>query len=663
MTNKIEALSVRELFNQGKYSIPIYQRNYAWSMEQVGQLIQDVANAACKNVNNNYYIGNLIVDRHRDGVFETIDGQQRLTTLFIILSALRAIGTLPIDFFTENTHIDFEHRDNSRESLRRVFNGEMKELTPEEEESDSVELHILDIYKSTVKELPRLCRESGVTTEVFTNHLLNKVIVLRIEVPLGIDKNHYFEVMNSRGVQLEQHEIVKAKLMEKLCIEDRKAFEIIWEACSYMDRFVQMNFSTNCRPLIFGEDWMEYPETDFSIISRTLNTVPKDNDVEQRSLRSLIDDFNSGKPGMSQNGGQQEKILADDQFYSIINFPSFLLHVLKILRPQSDIALYDKWLVDTFDDVLKKEHDPNKFAKDFASCLLECRYLLDKYVIKRNKDDVWGIFGMATTKSNDSRHAYPRNTFGNEDIIDSGNELVLVLSMFHFSNPAMNYKNWLNGALTYLYEAIADGDIIMEEYLAHMKSLAKAYMVDWYLCPATQTPIDFMTIIHENDGIPVHSLADISDDELKVIINDGTHVDAFIFNFFDYLIWKKYDGKKEFHFTYRTSVEHFYPQHPTGGVQLDPDGPFLNSFGNLCLISTSMNSKFTNKLPAAKFAEYGDNEKARSLSLKLQKMFDVVKRNKATKDVKEEWFEEDIATAETEAISMLREYLENPDKL
>lgn len=116
----------------------------------------------------------------------------------------------------------------------------------------------------------------------------------------------------------------------------------------------------------------------------------------------------------------------------------------------------------------------------------------------------------------------------------------------------------------------------------------------------------------------------ISDDELKIIINDGTNVDAFIFNFFDYLIWRKYDGKKEFHFTYRTSVEHFYPQHPTGGVQLDPDGPYLNSFGNLCLISTSMNSKFTNKLPAAKYAEYGDNEKARGLSLKLQEMFDVV---------------------------------------
>ena len=53
MTNKIEALSVRDLFSQGKYTIPIYQRNYAWSMEQVGQLIQDVANAAFKSSKNN----------------------------------------------------------------------------------------------------------------------------------------------------------------------------------------------------------------------------------------------------------------------------------------------------------------------------------------------------------------------------------------------------------------------------------------------------------------------------------------------------------------------------------------------------------------------------------------------------------------------------------
>ena len=166
-----------------------------------------------------------------------------------------------------------------------------------------------------------------------------------------------------------------------------------------------------------------------------------------------------------------------------------------------------------------------------------------------------------------------------------------------------------------------------------------------------------MTIIHGHKGAPAHSLTSVSDDKLKKIINDGTNVDAFVFNYYDYLIWKENHGKKEFHFTYRTSVEHFYPQHPTGGIVMDPDGPYLNSFGNLCLISTSMNSKFTNKLPAAKYAEYGDNEKARGLSLKLQEMFDVVERNKVNKGVKEEWFNDDIKNAETKAIKRFRSAL------
>ena len=662
MTNEINALSISELFSNDNYSIPIYQRNYAWSMVQVSQLIQDIANAAHNGQNNNYYIGNLIVDRHADGVFETIDGQQRLTTLFIILSALRDLGELSDDRFFKQILLDFEHRENSRESLKRVFEG-----NDEEVDEEYAELHILDIFKSTKKVLPVLCKESMVTMQEFTSYMLEKVIVLRIDVPAGIDKNHYFEVMNSRGVQLEQHEILKANLMDKLShcnkskhdIEaDRNTFEIIWEACSNMDRFVQMNFSADCRRLVFGDEWVDFPQKEFSEISDSFKSVSKDNDVELLNLRILIDDFNTGDLTINRNTPQQETTLADDQFYSIINFPGLLLHVLKILRPKADVPLYDKWLVETFNKVLLKEEDQCKFAKEYAICLLKCRYLLDKYVIKRNKDDIWGVFGMATSYYKNTRHAYPKNTFGAEDLIDSNNELVLVLSMFHFSTPSMNYKNWLNGALTYLYKTSADGEVTMDSYLSYMKSLANAYMVDWYLCPEENKPVDFMTMIHINNGIPVHTLSQVNDTTLKSIINRGTAVDAFVFNYYDYLIWLEHDGKKNFHFTYRTSVEHFYPQHPTGGDPMDPDGPYLNSFGNLCLISTSMNSKFTNKIPLAKFAEYGDNEKARGLSLKLQEMFDVVEANKVKKNKDNiEWYEDEIAEAEAKAVKRLRKNL------
>ena len=666
MTNQIKALSIRELFSNGTYSIPIYQRNYAWSMDQVEQLIQDVANAA-RNGQNNYYIGNLIVDRHPEEEFETIDGQQRMTTLFIILCALRTVGVLSDEVCFDHRRLDFEHRENSRESLRRVYNGEMKELDQKEVEENNVELHILDIFRSTYKVIGRLCREAGVAIEKFTGYLLDKVIILRIEVPKGIDKNPYFEVMNSRGVQLEQHEIVKARLMDKLshgddaqAEADRNAFEVIWEACSNMDRFVQMNFSPDCRKHLFGEDWTNFPACGFAETSEAFKAISKDNDVEQKSLLSLINDFNSGSPSYAKIAGK-EKTLADDQFHSIINFPGLLLHVLKILRPAAEVPLYDKWLVETFDKVMQKEDDHCRFAMEYAICLLKCRYLLDKYVIKRNKDDIWGIFGMATTMHNNTRHAYPKNTFGREDIIDSGNELVMILSMFHFSTPSTNYKNWLNGTLAYLYHASAAGEITMEGYLSHMKSLANAFVTDWYLCPAENKPVDFMTMIHVNKGVPQRSLENVNDEALKGILNRGTDVDSFIFNYYDYLIWKECGGEKDFRFGYRTSVEHFYPQNPTGGYPMDSE--YLHSFGNLCLISTSMNSKFTNKLPVAKYAEYGDNEKARGLSLKLQEMFDVVKENKFNEDKnRQEWYIDEIRVAESKAIERFRNHLKIIDQ-
>jgi len=77
---------------------------------------------------------------------------------------------------------------------------------------------------------------------------------------------------------------------------------------------------------------------------------------------------------------------------------------------------------------------------------------------------------------------------------------------------------------------------------------------------------------------------------------------------------------KEFEFTFRSSVEHFYPQHPMEGH------PPLNSeklhyFGNLCLISHSKNSRLSNFLPKAKLAHFSAAIKQKTIdSLKLYQM-------------------------------------------
>jgi hypothetical protein len=87
----------------------------------------------------------------------------------------------------------------------------------------------------------------------------------------------------------------------------------------------------------------------------------------------------------------------------------------------------------------------------------------------------------------------------------------------------------------------------------------------------------------------------------------GNIENILIFNYLDYLLWQKYKGTDTkitgFKFTFRSSVEHHYPQNPDDGEKLE-DIKILHSFGNLCLISHSKNSKLSNQSPIAKKGHY-----------------------------------------------------------
>ena len=120
-------------------------------------------------------------------------------------------------------------------------------------------------------------------------------------------------------------------------------------------------------------------------------------------------------------------------------------------------------------------------------------------------------------------------------------------------------------------------------------------------------------------------------------LDQGCDVPNFVFNFYDYIIWSQSRSKySKFEFTYRTSVEHFYPQYPMPGYENLKDKG-LDSFGNLCLISRGMNSKFSNNMPKAKVENFGNIDEIKNgLSLKLLEMMDIVRD-------KNEWGETEIA--------------------
>ena len=119
------------------------------------------------------------------------------------------------------------------------------------------------------------------------------------------------------------------------------------------------------------------------------------------------------------------------------------------------------------------------------------------------------------------------------------------------------------------------------------------------------------------------------------------------------MLWLKGNGPK-FIFTARSSVEHFYPQNKRDDkIFIDDkntEDTLLHSFGNLCLISHSLNSRVSNDMPDVKvkyFSDSGDIKSGKIDSLKLLKMIQCIKGEEAI------WDKKLIAQHETEMLNIM----------
>lgn len=588
----LQLYNIKELLNN-KYVIPIYQRNFAWSEGEIRQLILDIADAS-ENTDN-YYIGTLITYDRGNNLFEIIDGQQRLTTLSILLSLIKNKYKDEYKKYISKSYslnLTFDSRKNSTYTLKALYDKDENDIEKYISENQN---SITEGYIICKKVLTEILKEKFRNNEAkFFEYLFNNVKILQVLVLEDTDLNHYFEIMNSRGEQLEMHEILKARLLDKLENEnDKFIFNLIWEACSNMERYIQFGFESKLRNDIFKSDWNSLINEDEIY---KINKIQVNNIIINKPILDILEEETK-----ILNNEDKEDYDEQERFNSIINFPNFLLHVLKIQEHDKDIPLDDKRLLDTFNIFLENDNvDKEKiknFVKSFSYNLLKIRFLFDKYIIKREFEDEsndWSLQQLKLYKDKDGKQRpnYINSFESNEDNINR--KILMLLSMFHTSYPSLIYKNWLNDVLKYLYDKYSnENSINAEDYKKTLKVLAKER---------------YDNIIKENG---------------KDILGSGTSVPHFIFNYLDYLLWendcyKIYFGDdkdfiykisqkiKNFKFTFRSSVEHYYPQNPLNGETLKED--MLNNFGNLCLISRSKNSKLSNNTPTAKKDYYINND-------------------------------------------------------
>ena len=644
-SDEITPLSVRQMLSEARYLIPIYQRNYDWGERESLQLIQDIADYASGKNDKKYYIGSLVVfPRVESGqeFFETIDGQQRLTTLSILINVLRTLPEVKeqVSWFVPG-RLTYDHRPESDRALSLLFKAVFSD--------HPAAASIVDVFKIITKNIRSILADRDLSLGSFVSYLLTQVIIMRIPVPRDTDLNHYFEIMNSRGEQLEKHEVLKASLMGVLDESCHILFNEIWEACSALTTYVQMNFKPKVRRLLFTDNWADLQTFSFDELNNRFIHLDDDSTEDNtdvgymsRTLFELFDDAATNKKYPLPTSDDKE--VGSDRFGSIINFSNFLLHVLKVMY-QNDaeydpeindsIRLDDKQLIDIFVMVVSHCGDKPSFVKRFIVALLNIRWLFDRFVIKReyyNGKECWSLKDVK--KYERSKINYVGTFSGQtEDNDGISRDIRMLEAMFHVSAPTQIYKHWMNAFLYYVYnqQEVVDG-----EFRVFLFKLACAYMLDRYLCADTER-VDFEDIIYNNQGSATNSMI------RWAMVDKGCDVENFVFNFYDYITWKK-DTRKfsQFEFTYRTSVEHFYPQTPPAGNPKLSNEDGLNAFGNLCLISRGMNSKFSNNMPLAKVKNFGNEAVAQELSLKLNEMMDVV-RNKG------DWGKEEIAEFETQA--------------
>lgn len=651
-TLPLKEVSIEELFvgnEKSVYEIPIYQRNYAWEKDEITALVQDVYDAYKKDINRPYYIGTLVSYNKGDRVFEIIDGQQRLTTLRLLLDALN---------IQPDNQLTYRARKKSDDTLKSIprFNVEEKDSGIE------------NGYKYVKMAIGDLVPNDDL--QGFISYFKRSVHIIHYQVPKDIDLNHYFEVMNSRGEQLEKHEIVKANLMEKLDDDDeRKVFNLIWECCAEMKVYAQQNLGDIRPEDIFGRSLCDFlPETFVDLLMKYReNKKEEDNTQRTITLEDIIySDENGG------GGHLKEEEERKDSFLPIIDFPNFLLIVLKITRMEesgfSPIAfnLDDKELLNEFYDA---KMDAEKVRR-FVYNLLKARYFLDNYVVHHSKEEdtidsnPWKL--QVWQRDEDTGKGQLKNLSVNKPLQD---RLAHLLSMFEVSFTARQRKNYLFYCLLYLMKAETK-DISL--YARFVEGLADRYFNKVYLdgskLNAINTPMpgSFDEVILEGNKLNNSALTVKGRSAFVTIYGDGTEasrgVPLFVFNYLDYKLWKLYDkelrgeklkegsrGRQEFfgklgcgdfglkvfdqfYFSRtRRSLEHYYPQATATGEEGTPDQNQINCFGNYAMIGSEANSSGSNWSPKTKLDHYLDSSGKISrisvASLKFMIMMQVCKDN------------------------------------
>lgn len=635
------------------FNIPIYQRLYVWGKEQIHTLLDDIVAAWLENKNEFYLGGTLVIERTEnefDDVrcFDLIDGQQRFTTLWLISVILKEHLAAYTKVDTKQgkcPRIRFSIRPQVTKFFEKVCDGLPASLPEAMQLEDALQeiRAYFDNYSDKKETLDK---------RALSEFILTKVQLILTTVPDHTDLNKLFEVINNRGVQLQHHEILKAKLLENINTQEREAYALLWDACADMNGYVERHLKATTK---LDTVALYQKELDFKSGKReqlanaqaVLDELKKIQQAEISQSMTLEDILNESTTFTISENDVSEGLDSGlpDRVNSIITFSMLLQHVLRIYLQQSTITRHediakisDKDLLFIFKKYWLDEKLEENDVKEFFELLWEVRYQFDKHVIKWvsvEEEKQHAIRRMRINYNNKQETAYLQR-----ETKDALPDFALLQSMLYHSQQ-MTTQYWLTPLLKFLLENQSDDTNLL--YLQHLDN--------HLLCSRVDEPLIIRTHRFLQNLWHKETLIDAKE-SLGQKYENGTQYPHYWFYKLEYVLYLKLKRNNSslvdnFRITSKNSVEHVTPQNPEQKQDEIPS-EILHNFGNLALVTKSINSEMSNKGFSIKKVEFEHRYKGKGVSLKLEDIF-----------AKTQWKEDEIKVHQQQMIDDFNEYMKS----
>lgn len=246
-----ELKSIEQLFTgDAIFSVPKYQRSFAWGADEIEELWEDLISASERK--GDYFLGTIVLQKRGPNTYEIIDGQQRLTCITMIFSAIRNVYLAARDKRAEKiqgrfmgaTDFSLDSLVKPKLVLNRINNELFVQHVIGSNNSDAVEKALkakklpepnkllLQAYKYFLDKVTSESGKRGTRSDDFIVPLIDclrsSAKLITITVATAEDANLFFESLNARGKELAVSDLVKNRLYTE-AVDDLERAQQLWE--------------------------------------------------------------------------------------------------------------------------------------------------------------------------------------------------------------------------------------------------------------------------------------------------------------------------------------------------------------------------------------------------------------------------------------------------